>query len=432
MFSRQPGGAAGDIVGAAKIYAQNKEALEQARASAEAAPGLIPLHRGSNSKATVITRDDIVKKIDATDNTGSPQYSRTPARTFTETAKAQATQTVERQVNALKAKWANAPKIVVAFDMQDPRIPEAVRAEDLRQRSGGAVGTPEGFYYKGTAYLMSSQLVSLDDTARVLFHEVLGHAGLRGLFSDALKPILQQIATMRKAEVDAKIKEYGLRGVDALDRLTAAEEVLAEMAQATPNIGFVKRAIAAIRTWLRANVPGFKNLALTDAEIIRSYILPAREFVTRQNQTVEQTVDRAMSSAFARAKSALQELAATARTDGNVNKTVVLGQVSAQEADLLRREGVAVDDGFTHTADMFAVRHTLNRHGDAKVEAKQGQLMIGDGDISAIPLVVNAPDALLLGAKIPRGQDIVGSLKRLPDGTVLYLEEVRSGRRHWQ
>ena len=43
----------------------------------------------------------------------------------------------------------------------------------------------------------------------------------------------------------------------------------------------MQRAIAAIRTWLRANVPGLRMLELTDAEIIRSYILPARGWVTR-------------------------------------------------------------------------------------------------------------------------------------------------------
>ena len=45
-----------------RIYAKNKEALKQARASAEAATGLIPLHRGSNSKASVTTLDAVVKK----------------------------------------------------------------------------------------------------------------------------------------------------------------------------------------------------------------------------------------------------------------------------------------------------------------------------------------------------------------------------------
>ena len=71
-----------------------------------------------------------------------------------------------------------------------------------------------------------------------------------------------------------------------LDRFTAAEEVLAELAQTRPEIGIVQRAIAAIRTWLRQNVPGFKNMRLSDNELIRNYILPARAFVERGNTEV--------------------------------------------------------------------------------------------------------------------------------------------------
>jgi hypothetical protein len=126
---------------------------------------------------------------------------------------------------------------------------------------------------------------------------------------------------------------------------------------------------------------------------------------------------------------ALRDLAQAARAAGNENSTVVLGRLSAQDVSMLQSEGVAVDGGFSHTVDMFAVRHAFNRHGDEKVEAKQGQMPLTDADISAIPQAIESPDAWLLGAKTPRGQDIVGSLKRLPDGTVLYLEEVRSGRK---
>lgn len=201
----------------------------------------------------------------------APEYS--PA------ARVRAVATVRKTVDAIRSAWANGPEVVVAFDMNDPAVPAAARAEDLKQRSGGAAGTPEGFYWKGKVYLLSSQLNTPNDAARVLFHEALGHHGLRGAFGKDLDNILNQVATMRRADVDAKIKEYGLRGVSDLDRRTAAEEVLAEMAQATPDLHFVKRAIAAIRNWLRANVPGFRSLAMTDSDIIQAFILPARSYV---------------------------------------------------------------------------------------------------------------------------------------------------------
>ncbi len=354
-------------------------------------------------------------------------------------------------IDAITARWANAPEVVVVQDMTDPRIPEAVRTEDAKQRSQGSSGEPEGFWHDGKAYVVAGALRSPGEVMRVLFHETLGHYGLRGTFGDKLKPILMQLANLRRGEIVAKAREYGLvrKGPDskpsvnvktatdaqiwaAMDeshKLEAAEEVLAVMAQSKPEIGYVKKVIALIRGFLRENVPGFQGMKMTDADIIANFILPARAFVERGAGRGGRMAPAFSRGAMADQAQQLRELAASARTGGNENKTVVLRPVSAQEADFLQGEGVAVDEGFAHTADMFAVRHALNRHGDGKAEAKQGQLPIKDDDIAAIPQIVGAADALLLGAKTPRGQDIVGSLKRLPDGTVLYLEEVRSGRK---
>ncbi|MBD9406299.1 PLxRFG domain-containing protein [Acidovorax sp. ACV02] len=201
---------------------------------------------------------------------------------YSEAAQRQAIDSVSATVDAIRAAWGpNAPEVVVAFDMQDQRIPEAARKADLRQRSGGARGAPEGFYYRGKAYLMASRLNTPNDAARVLYHEVLGHHGLRGKFGRDLDQVLNQIATMRKAEVAAKMREYGLRGVNSLSVREAAEEVLAEMAEKNPQLPFVQRAISAIRNFLRQHVPGFQSLRLTDNDIIQAYILPARGWVVR-------------------------------------------------------------------------------------------------------------------------------------------------------
>ncbi|MBK0130199.1 PLxRFG domain-containing protein [Delftia sp. S66] len=210
---------------------------------------------------------------------------------FSDAARAQAVGQVRQTVDAIRKGWSNGPEVVVAFDMNDPAVPEAARRADLRQRSGGASGAPEGFYWRGKAYLLASKLNTPADAARVLHHEVLGHHGLRGMFGPELNKILNQVATMRQAEVAAKIKEYGLPGVTDLSRRHAAEEVLAEMAEKTPQLHFVRRAVAAIRNWLRANVPGFRGLKLSDADIIQGYILPARDFVERGQRAVSDRVE---------------------------------------------------------------------------------------------------------------------------------------------
>ena len=349
---------------------------------------------------------------------------------YSETAQRQAIDSVSATADAIRAAWGpNAPEVVVAFDMQDQRIPEAARKADLRQRSGGARGAPEGFYYRGKAYLMASRLNTPNDAARVLYHEVLGHHGLRGKFGRDFDNVLNQVATMRGPEVEAKIEQYGLRGVRKLSVREAAEEVLAEMAEKNPQLHFVQRAIAAIRNFLRTHVPGFQSLRLTDNDIIQAYILPARGWVERGGPGGPGGGVSFSRDAGQMEAQALRLLAAAARSSGNENTTLVLGMVTDDALAMLQREGVPVESGYRHTADMYAVRHALSRHGDEQVEAKQGQLPLSDADIAAIPEAIAAPDAWILGAKTPRGQDIVGNLKRLPDGTVLYLEEVRSGRK---
>ena len=134
------------------------------------------------------------------------------------------------------------------------------------------------------------------DVARVLFHESLGHYGLRGVFGKELGTILDKIAVVRRGEVRKKAEQYGLDFDNPAQRQQAAEEVLAEWAQNTPELGWVKQAVAAIRTWLRENVPGFEQMAVTDAEIVRSFILPARRFVERGASAANSE-----SAAFARA-----------------------------------------------------------------------------------------------------------------------------------
>ncbi|WP_277752676.1 hypothetical protein [Extensimonas vulgaris] len=216
----------------------------------------------------------------------------TPAKYMTESDRPQAglsrgraggmTESAVRQVaDTITSRWAQAPTVVVVPNMQDMRVPEAARQEDARQRAAGATGVPRAFYDRGTVYLVADGLRSISDAAEALFHEALGHYGLRAVFGPGLVKVLDDLAAARPDLLRAKAKEYGKDLGSQKERRQVAEEVLAELAQTRPELGFVRRAIAAIRTWLRQNVPYFKDLALTDAEIINNFILPARGWVER-------------------------------------------------------------------------------------------------------------------------------------------------------
>ncbi|PPD48391.1 MAG: hypothetical protein CTY14_02190 [Methylotenera sp.] len=188
---------------------------------------------------------------------------------------------IQRAVNVLRRNWKNAPEIIVVQDMSDPAIREAVREENDRQLSQGAEGQPEGFFDAGKVYIVASEMNTPDDLIRVVFHETLGHYGLRGLYGKELGGILDRVAMLRRRDMAKKAKQYGLDLTKKSDVRIIAEEVLAEMAQTAPEAGFVKRAIAAIRQFLRDI--GVK-LELTDNDIIANYLLPARNYVTQGAQ----------------------------------------------------------------------------------------------------------------------------------------------------
>jgi len=145
-----------------------------------------------------------------------------------------ALQRVQTLVDTVRKGWTNAPEIVIATDMHDDRLPAAIRKADAEQRRQGASGEVDGVYWQGKVYLIASHLKTDADVARVMFHEILGHHGLRGAFGEALNPLLDELTKERSKDVAAKREEYGLPDTPEGRRL-AAEEVLASMAESAPS-----------------------------------------------------------------------------------------------------------------------------------------------------------------------------------------------------
>ena len=241
-------------------------------------------------------------------------------------------QTVAQDV---ASKWQNKPNIIVVAEMQSPDVPKAVRDYDAQQEG---TSSPEGFFYKGDIYLVASQLSTDADIVRALQHEGLGHYGLRGVFGQSLTPILDRLAISRPDLVKERADAYGLDIKNQSDRRMAAEEALAKLAQTNPQLGLVKRAVAAIRTWLQTNVPGFKKLKMTDAQIIRDYITPAQDFVQRgkmkpgqQVEAIQYQDDVAFSKNFSKSPEFKKKFKNSKVVDEDGNPLVVYHGTNASE-----------------------------------------------------------------------------------------------------
>lgn len=247
-------------------YADKEKTRAWATSGGVQFPWLVQLRRGSGKN--VIGPSDVVKS-----GPDTAAFSRTNEKA------AGRAEHIRSLVDIITSRWAEAPPIQVVDSINDQAVPKAVLDEHRAQQSQGASGGTDGVYFDGRVILFADRLPGDAHVIRVLFHEALGHAGLRAVFGTRIKQELDRLARLNPQRVAAKAKQYGLDLREADDRLLAAEEVLAEMAEKTPELGWVKNAIAAIRSWLRKHVPGFANMKLSDAEIIRDFILPARRYI---------------------------------------------------------------------------------------------------------------------------------------------------------
>jgi len=119
---------------------------------------------------------------------------------------------------------------------------------------------------------------------------------------------------------------------------------------------------------------------------------------------------------------------AAASAPENLHRRAIMGQSPNWAARVAARFGLDID-GFRYSIDAFAVRHIRTRHSDSAVELSRGQLQINDEDISNIPEIFNAPNDLIFGARSRRRQPMIGYIKRFPTCVILYLVEIRPGRR---
>lgn len=188
---------------------------------------------------------------------------------------------LESTVDSIVKGWGNSPVIEYVDSITDPAV-----AGELTNRYGSTQPV-KGYYVppnpndpssKGKVVINRSAIQTIEDAVETIYHDVIGHHGMQGKFGSQLDGILSQLAQSRPDLIQSKADAYGIDTVGNESLL--AEEALADLAGRNPNLGIVKRAVAAIRNFARNNIPGFTNMKMTDEDIIQQWILPARDYVS--------------------------------------------------------------------------------------------------------------------------------------------------------
>jgi len=186
-------------------------------------------------------------------------------------------------VAAMSDKWVNAPKINVVQSITD--LPQFL--QDQIKKDGV---NPKGAFDPDSkeVFLVADNITNDVDVAMTLAHEALGHFGLRSLLGGKFNSIMNTIY-----EGNKEVKLRADNKIDAgVDKETAVEEVLAEMAEEVANpdakknahkLNALQRVVNAIRQFFAGL--GFPLRGVTDGEI-RGLIVNARAEVISQEYKI--------------------------------------------------------------------------------------------------------------------------------------------------
>ena len=123
----------------------------------------------------------------------------------------------------------------------------------------------------------------------------------------------------------------------------------------------------------------------------------------------------------------LQELIGKAKESAAGLIKKIIAPVSERLRNDLSAKGIEVDGDYKHVIDNNAIRHALKNHGGSR-EEKRGQIPITDDDFERIEDVVANYDTIEVETG-KRGNDNIIYSKTYEDGTTIFVEEKRDGRK---
>lgn len=172
-------------------------------------------------------------------------------------------QELVNHMKQLTSRWKGAQNISVVADYTKlpVHLKNYIEQQNAQDEADGIFDT-----VTGNIYLIANNIKSTDQATKIIFHEALGHGGLRAVFGDDIAPFLRNLYAAKKDdELMAKIiVDYGLDMRRPDDRIVAAEEWLAITQESLPKDTWVRQLISFIKQWFRKLAPGLK---VTDAEI---------------------------------------------------------------------------------------------------------------------------------------------------------------------
>ncbi len=156
----------------------------------------------------------------------------------------------------------------------EAEIQDELRSMTQEQLNSINIKGTEGFYYKGTVYLIADNIQDADHAWSIFRHELGVHAGLRGLLGSRFKAVMAQVEQLVRIGNKPMLKARQR----AMDAETPAESLTEETLAywmndpASQKTSLYKKVVAAIRAWayrtgFQINLTPADMSALVDASI---------------------------------------------------------------------------------------------------------------------------------------------------------------------
>ncbi|MDH5857800.1 PLxRFG domain-containing protein [Lampropedia aestuarii] len=298
----------------------------------------------------------------------------------------------------------------------------------------GKNGKPIFGQYSGKTDTITMAGISEYAAERIFMHEAMHAATMRALRTNSLATLQMRRLLDHVRKQKGAAGYYGLTNVDEFvaEVFTNSDFQAALRQMSAPAGGTLK---SAWDSFLRTLLSILRlNKDSTDA---LSQALDLGMAVVNQDMRMRQR--GAFGRGMANSQSdqsrvdplvidAIQTVLDSARSPGHAPQKAVLGQASPWLVKKAAAKGMNVE-GYSHVLDGSAVRHMIKNHFDAKAERSRGQIALTDSDLLALPALVASPDMVVLGSKNRLGKEQIAYIKQMPDGSTLYLEEVRTGKK---
>ncbi|MBO9679565.1 MAG: hypothetical protein J7556_15085 [Acidovorax sp.] len=342
---------------------------------------------------------------------------------------------VDEVVNGMGMLPNRLGRVVVATAAEIKRDWEPIIGPAGMEASGEA-GQAQGFYDPNTktVFLIADHIKAGEELG-VVAHELMHKHGQAVLGEEGWNQLHAAIGAWANApegSMERRVYDEAAARVQASGPELSTQELFPYAVQVALELGVrpnglapqgsVARWLAQVRSMLRQvwNKIAGQNGDFNSLDLVNL----AFGIAQRENPEHAGELDGAITGVRREIRAVID----AARSPGHAPQKAVLGQVAGWLVQSAAAQGMNVE-GFRHVLDGSAVRHMIKNHYEAKGEKSRGQIPLTDADLMALPAVVQNPERVVLGTKNRLGKEQIAYIKQMPDGSTLYLEEVRTGRK---